>query len=392
MTHQTLFGLVPFLQLPRSRDAQGNKTTLQETDMTIQAPRIDTPRETRSTILSGFRSLEGWPVSRLIRGAVAGIALVVAGALAAPVQAESLLNVSYDPTRELYREFNEAFAKYWVAEGNEAPEIEVSHGGSGAQARAVVEGLDAQVLTLALGGDIDRVAETGKLPKDWQTKLPHNSSPYTSTIVFLVREGNPKGLNDWGDLLKDGVEVITPNPKTSGGARWNYLAAWAWAEKNGKDPKDFVKALFEHVPVLDTGARGSTTTFVQREIGDVLLAWENEAYLALQEIGEDSFDIVVPSVSILTEPPVALVEGNIKNEEQRKLAEAYLNYLYSPEGQAIAFKNFYRAWDTSAANPEDVARFPKLDLVTIADFGGWEKAQPEHFGDGGTFDQIYVAK
>ncbi|MCL4068578.1 sulfate ABC transporter substrate-binding protein [Pseudomonas sp. GX19020] len=392
MTHQTLFGLVPFLQLPRSRDAQGDKTSLQETDMTIQAPRIDTPRETRSTILSGFRSLEGWPVSRLIRGAVAGIALVVAGALAAPVQAESLLNVSYDPTRELYREFNEAFAKYWVAEGNEAPEIEVSHGGSGAQARAVVEGLDAQVLTLALGGDIDRVAETGKLPKDWQTKLPHNSSPYTSTIVFLVREGNPKGLNDWGDLLKDGVEVITPNPKTSGGARWNYLAAWAWAEKNGKDPKDFVKALFEHVPVLDTGARGSTTTFVQREIGDVLLAWENEAYLALQEIGEDSFDIVVPSVSILTEPPVALVEGNIKNDEQRKLAEAYLNYLYSPEGQAIAFKNFYRAWDTSAANPEDVARFPKLDLVTIADFGGWEKAQPEHFGDGGTFDQIYVAK
>ena len=392
MSHQTLFGLVPFLQLPRSRDGQRDKTSLQETEMTIQTPRIDTPRETRSTILSGFRSLEGWPVSRLIRGAVAGIALVVSGALAAPVQAESLLNVSYDPTRELYREFNEAFAKYWVAEGNEAPEIEVSHGGSGAQARAVVEGLEAQVLTLALGGDIDRVAETGKLPKDWQTKLPHNSSPYTSTIVFLVREGNPKGLNDWGDLLKDGVEVITPNPKTSGGARWNYLAAWAWAEKNGKDPKEFVKALFEHVPVLDTGARGSTTTFVQREIGDVLLAWENEAYLALQEIGEDSFDIVVPSVSILTEPPVALVEGNIKSDEQRKLAEAYLNYLYSPEGQAIAFKNFYRAWDTSAANPEDVARFPKLDLVTIADFGGWEKAQPEHFGDGGTFDQIYVAK
>ncbi|WP_233092809.1 sulfate ABC transporter substrate-binding protein [Paracoccus sp. IB05] len=392
MTHQTLFGLVPFLQLPRSRDAQGDKTSLQETDMTIQTPRIDTPRETRSTILSGFRSLEGWPVSRLIRGAVAGIALVVSGALAAPVQAESLLNVSYDPTRELYREFNEAFSKYWVEQGNEAPEIEVSHGGSGAQARAVVEGLEAQVLTLALGGDIDRVAETGKLPKDWQTKLPHNSSPYTSTIVFLVREGNPKGLNDWGDLLKDGVEVITPNPKTSGGARWNYLAAWAWAEKNGKDPKEFVKALFEHVPVLDTGARGSTTTFVQREIGDVLLAWENEAYLALQEIGEDSFDIVVPSVSILTEPPVALVEGNIRSDEQRKLAEAYLNYLYSPEGQAIAFKNFYRAWDTSAANPEDVARFPKLDLVTIADFGGWEKAQPEHFGDGGTFDQIYVAK
>ncbi|NPD17349.1 sulfate ABC transporter substrate-binding protein [Xinfangfangia sp. D13-10-4-6] len=331
--------------------------------------------------------------ARFLRGAVAAIALAVSGVVsAAPVQAEALLNVSYDPTRELYREFNEAFAKYWVEQGNEAPSIETSHGGSGAQARSVVEGLEAQVLTLALGGDIDRVAETGKLPKDWQAKLPHNSSPYTSTIVFLVRNGNPKGLNDWGDLLKEGVEVITPNPKTSGGARWNYLAAWAWAEKNGQDPQEFVKKLYEHVPVLDTGARGSTTTFVQREIGDVLLAWENEAYLALEELGDDAFDIVVPSVSILTEPPVALVEGNIKNDEQRKLAEAYLNYLYTPEGQAIAFKHFYRAWDDSAANPEDVARFPKLDLVTIADFGGWEKAQPEHFGDGGTFDQIYTAK
>ncbi|WP_232831514.1 sulfate ABC transporter substrate-binding protein [Pseudogemmobacter bohemicus] len=401
MTHShSLFGLVPMLSLPRAPVAEAVTTAIQEKDMTIRTARQPglhhsphhNPREGRATILAGFRSSEGWPVSRLIRGAVAGIALVVAGALAAPVQAESLLNVSYDPTRELYREFNEAFEKYWVAQGNEAPAIEVSHGGSGAQARAVVEGLEAQVLTLALAGDIDRVAETGKLPADWQTKLPHNSSPYTSTIVFLVREGNPKGLKDWGDLVQEGVEVITPNPKTSGGARWNYLAAWAWAEKNGKDPKEFVKELFEHVPVLDTGARGSTTTFVQREIGDVLLAWENEAYLALQEIGDDSFDIVVPSVSILAEPPVALVEGNIKSDEQRKLAEAYLNYLYSPEGQAIAFKNFYRAWDASAANPDDVARFPELDLVTIADFGGWAKAQPEHFGDGGTFDQIYVAK
>lgn len=326
---------------------------------------------------------------RPVLGAVALGALTL-GAL--PLQAQSLLNVSYDPTRELYREYNEAFSKHWVDLGNPAPTIETSHGGSGAQARSVVEGLDAQVVTLALGSDIDQIVKTGKIPADWQGKLPHNSAPYTSTIVFLVREGNPKGLKDWGDLVQEGVEVITPNPKTSGGARWNYLAAWAWAEKNGKDPKEFVKELFTHVPVLDTGARGSTTTFVQRGIGDVLLAWENEAYLALQELGEGEFDIVVPSLSILAEPPVALVEGNIKDDAQRKLAEEYLNYLYSPQGQAIAFKNFYRAWDASAANADDVARFPKLDLVTIADFGGWAKAQPEHFGDGGSFDQIYTAK
>ncbi len=328
-------------------------------------------------------------VLRPVLGAVALGALTL-GAL--PLQAQSLLNVSYDPTRELYREYNEAFSKHWVDLGNPAPTLETSHGGSGAQARSVVEGLNAQVVTLALGSDIDQIVKTGKIPADWQGKLPHNSAPYTSTIVFLVREGNPKGLKDWGDLVQEGVEVITPNPKTSGGARWNYLAAWAWAEKNGKDPKEFVKELFTHVPVLDTGARGSTTTFVQRGIGDVLLAWENEAYLALQELGEGEFDIVVPSLSILAEPPVALVEGNIKDDAQRKLAEEYLNYLYSPQGQAIAFKNFYRAWDASAANADDVARFPKLDLVTIADFGGWAKAQPEHFGDGGSFDQIYIAK
>ncbi|HQU67672.1 MAG TPA: sulfate ABC transporter substrate-binding protein [Albidovulum sp.] len=314
------------------------------------------------------------------------------GAAPAPVRAESLLNVSYDPTRELYRDLNEAFTAYWVAEGNEAPTIEVSHGGSGSQARAVIDGLEAQVVTLALASDIDKIAEAGKLPADWQTKLPHNSSPYTSTIVFLVREGNPKGIKDWGDLVADGVDVITPNPKTSGGARWNYLAAWAWAEKNGKDPKEFVGALFKHVPVLDSGARGSTTTFTQRGIGDVLLAWENEAYLALNELGEDQFDIVVPSVSVLAEPPVALVDANIKSEGQRKLAEGYLNYLYSPEGQALAFKHYYRGWDASKAAPEDVARFPKLDLVDIASFGGWAKVQPEHFGDGGIFDQIYVPK
>ena len=319
-------------------------------------------------------------------------ALLLALAIAAPVHAETLLNVSYDPTRELYRDVNAAFAEKWAGDGHEPATIEASHGGSGAQARSVIDGLAAQVVTLALASDIDKIAEAGKLPEDWQSKLPHNSSPYTSTIVFLVREGNPKGIQDWGDLVKDGVEVITPNPKTSGGARWNYLAAWAWAEKNGQDPQAFVGELFKHVPVLDTGARGSTTTFAQRGIGDVLLAWENEAYLALKEIGEDQFEIVVPSVSVLAEPPVAIVESNIANDAQRELANAYLDFLYSPEGQALAFKHFYRAWDDSAAAPEDVARFPKLDLVSIADFGGWKKVQPEHFGDGGIFDQIYTAK
>ncbi|MBA3912190.1 MAG: sulfate transporter subunit [Rhodobacter sp.] len=362
--------------------------------VTAQGPVVDSHADGRLTIADGLRRLTGWPVGRAFRGTLSAIALAVLalGAAPAPVQAETLLNVSYDPTRELYREFNEAFSAWWVAQGNETPTIEVSHGGSGSQARAVVDGLQAQVVTLALSGDIDRVAKAGLLPADWQSELPHNSSPYTSTIVLLVREGNPKGINDWGDLLKDGVEVITPNPKTSGGARWNYLAAWAWAEKNGQDPKEFVRKIYERVPVLDQAARGSTTTFVQRGIGDVLLAWENEAYLALKELGEDQFDIVVPSVSVLAEPPVAIVEGNIKSNDQRKLAEAYLNYLYSPEGQAIALKNFYRAWDTSAAAPEDVARFPELELVNISAFGGWEKAQPEHFGDGGIFDQIYVAK
>ncbi|MBC9247136.1 sulfate ABC transporter substrate-binding protein [Paracoccus sp. 11-3] len=323
---------------------------------------------------------------------VVAIALMAATGAPGVARAQSLLNVSYDPTRELYRDINTAFTEKWVADGHDAASIETSHGGSGAQARAVIDGLGAQVVTLALASDIDKIAEAGKLPEDWQSKLPHNSSPYTSTIVFLVREGNPKGINDWGDLTQEGVEVITPNPKTSGGARWNYLAAWAWAEKNGKDPKEFLGQLFTHVPVLDTGARGATTTFAQRGIGDVLLAWENEAYLALEEIGDDQFDIVVPSVSILAEPPVAIVDANIADDAQRELATAYLDYLYTPEGQALAFKHFYRAWDESAAAPEDVARFPKLDLVTIDELGGWKKVQPEHFGDGGIFDQIYTAK
>ncbi|CAM3071940.1 sulfate transport system substrate-binding protein [Paracoccus aminovorans] len=354
----------------------------------------------RLTVDDGTKRMTGYPLRAGfwdrcfgLRRAM-GVAVTVAGlGLAGQVHADnSLLNVSYDPTRELYRDVNAAFAAKWQADGHPAPQIETSHGGSGAQARAVIDGLKAQVVTLALASDIDKIAEKGLLPEDWQSRLPHNSSPYTSTIVFLVREGNPKSIKDWGDLVKEGVEVITPNPKTSGGARWNYLAAWAWAQKNGKDPKEFVHDLFAHVPVLDSGARGSTTTFTQREIGDVLLAWENEAYLALNELGEDQFDIVVPSVSILAEPPVAVVDKNIADDEQKALADGYLDFLYSPEGQALAFKHYYRAWDTSAANPDDVARFPKLDLVTIADFGGWKQAQPEHFGDGGTFDQIYSGK
>lgn len=338
----------------------------------------------------------GW-LGRLrgVGAAALVISAAAAGGVPAPAFAQglNLLNVSYDPTRELYREVNAAFVKEWEAAGNPAINVEVTHAGSGGQARSVIEGLPAQVVTLALASDIDAIAaKSGKLPADWQSKLPHNSSPYTSTIVFLVREGNPKGITDWGDLVAEGVQVITPNPKTSGGARWNYLAAWAWAEQNGQDPKAFVGKLFANVPVLDTGARGSTTTFAQRGIGDVLLAWENEAHLALKELGEDKFDIVVPSVSMLAEPPVAVVEANITSDEQRKAADAYLDFLYSPEGQALAFKHFYRAWDSSAANPDDVARFPQLELVSIDHFGGWGKAQPEHFADGGVFDQIYVGQ
>jgi len=254
----------------------------------------------------------------------------------------------------------------------------------------VIDGLEATVVTLALSADIDTISErTGKIPADWQARLDHNSSPYTSTIVFLVRDGNPKGIEDWDDLVADGVQVITPNPKTSGGARWNFLAAWGYAQQNDLDPAEFVGKLYRNVPVLDTGARGSTTTFTQRGIGDVLLAWENEAFLALASLGEDAFDIVVPSVSILAEPPVTLVDGNITSDAQRAAAEAYLEHLYSPEAQALALKHYYRAWDTSAAAPEDVARFPEVNLVNVSDFGGWPSVQPEYFGEGGIFDQIY---
>ena len=309
-------------------------------------------------------------------------------------RAQEILNVSYDPTREFYRDYNALFSQWWEAQGHDPVTVQQSHGGSGGQARAVIDGLDATVLTLALSADIDAVAEaTGKLPEDWQARLPHNSSPYTSTIVFLVREGNPKGIRDWDDLTVEGVEVITPNPKTSGGARWNFMAAWAWAlEEYGGDEEKaraYVTDLFGHVPVLDTGARGSTTSFTQRGIGDVLLAWENEAFLALAEQGEDAFDIVVPSISMLAEPPVALVDGNIADDAQRAAAEAYLQHLYSPEAQALALRHFYRAWDTSAAAPEDVGRFPDVTRVSIDEFGGWSEVQPKFFGDGGVFDQIY---
>ncbi|WP_244486901.1 sulfate ABC transporter substrate-binding protein [Aurantimonas sp. Leaf443] len=323
-------------------------------------------------------------------------ALGAASLLASPVAAQTLLNVSYDPTRELYKDFNAAFSKHREAEGKEAVTVQMSHGGSGKQARSVIDGLEADVVTLALEADIDAIAQNSKkLPENWRSRLPNNSAPYTSTIVFLVRKGNPKAIADWGDLVKDGVEVITPNPKTSGGARWNYLAAWAWAhEKFGGDEakvKAYVGTLLSHVPVLDTGARGATTTFVQRGIGDVLLAWENEAFLALEELGPDDFEIVVPSVSMKAEPSVALVDANVDAKGTREVATAYLDYLYSPEGQAIAAKHYYRPSRPDSAAPEDLKRFPELKLVTIDDpmFGGWKKVQPDHFGDGGVFDQIY---
>jgi sulfate transport system substrate-binding protein len=306
----------------------------------------------------------------------------------------TILNVSYDPTREFYKEFNAAFAEKWKADAGETVTIQTSHGGSGKQARSVIDGLEADVVTLALEADIDAIASgTGKIPADWKSRLENNSSPYTSTIVFLVRKGNPKGIKDWGDLTKEGIQVITPNPKTSGGARWNFLAAWAWARaaNNGDDAKaqEYVAQLFKHVPVLDTGARGATTTFVQRGLGDVLLAWENEAYLSLEELGPDNFEIVTPSISIKAEPPVALVDGNVDAKGTRKVAEAYLDYLYSDAGQKIAAKHYYRPFKPEAADPADTARFAEVKLVTIDEFGGWKEAQPKFFADGGVFDQIY---
>ena len=328
-------------------------------------------------------------------GALA-VSLGFAGVVTARAADQTLLNVSYDPTRELYEQYNTAFAKHWSETTGNTVTIEQSHGGSGKQAQSVIDGLGADVVTLALEGDIDAIAtKAGLFNADWRGEFENNSTPYTSTIVFLVRKGNPKGLNDWGDLIKDGVEVITPNPKTSGGARWNYLAAWAWANKAyGGDEAaniEFVQQLFAHVPVLDTGARGSTVTFAQKELGDVLLAWENEAYLVLKEFGEDYFDIVYPPSSILAEPPVALVDKNAEAHGTVELATEYLNYLYSPEGQTIAAQNHYRPSKPDLVDKTLIESFPAIELISIDDplFGGWKTAQPKHFGDGGIFDQIY---
>lgn len=324
--------------------------------------------------------------------------LSVAFGATAPIIASAkdinLLNVSYDPTRELYQDFNDAFSKYWLAKTGDKVTIKASHGGSGKQARAIIDGLDADVATLALAYDVDQLQEKGKLiPKDWQKRLAHNSSPYTSTIVLLVRKGNPKNIKDWDDLVKPGVSVITPNPKTSGGARWNYLAAWAYAQKHdGGDEaktKEFIGKLFKNVPVLDTGARGSTTTFVERGIGDVLLAWENEAFLAQKELGVGKFEIVVPSLSILAEPPVTVVDKFAKKHGTEAVSKGYLEYLYTEEGQEIAAKNYYRPTLASVAKKYE-SQFPKVNFVKIDDdFGGWQVAQKKHFSDGGTFDQIY---
>jgi sulfate transport system substrate-binding protein len=317
--------------------------------------------------------------------------------LPAAAQADTtLLNVSYDPTRELYQAFNPAFARHWKATTGETVTIRQSHGGAGKQARAVIDGLEADVVTLALAYDIDAIAEkTGKIPADWQKRLPHNSAPYTSTIVFLVRKGNPKGIHDWSDLIKPGISVVTPNPKTSGGARWNYLAAWGYAlRESGGDAtraQAFVTELFRHVPVLDSGARGATNTFVQRGIGDVLLAWENEAFLAVNELGPEAVEIVVPSVSILAEPPVTRVDGIAARHGTTAVAQAYLEYLYSPEGQRIAARHYYRPSNPAAVDPAELARFPKLDTFTVDElFGGWQQAQRTHFADGGLFDRIYA--
>ena len=338
-------------------------------------------------------------VNLLRREAVFGAGALALGGLGLSACARSsgsgaaLLNVSYDPTREFYRAYNDLFAKTWAATGAEPFAVEQSHGGSGKQARSIIDGLGADVATLALASDIDEIAARGLTATDWQSRLPHNSTPYTSTIVFLVRKGNPKGVKDWPDLLKPGIEVITPNPKTSGGARWNYLAAWADAKKRGGSDaaaEAYVAELFKRVPVLDTGARGSTTTFVQRGIGDVLLAWENEAFLAARELGPDQVDIIAPPYSILAEPPVAVIDKVVERKGSRARAEAYLTGLYGPAAQALAAENFYRPRDPEVA-ARFSAQFPQIELTDISAFGGWTEAQKTHFADGGSFDRLYQA-
>jgi sulfate transport system substrate-binding protein len=325
-----------------------------------------------------------------ISPSLVALLLVAQAASAADI---TLLNVSYDPTRELYQDFNAAFARQWKAKTGDNVTVKQSHGGSGKQARSVIDGLDADVVTLALASDVDAISERGLLAHDWQKRLQHNSAPYTSTIVFLVRKGNPKHIKDWGDLVKPGISVITPNPKTSGGARWNHLAAWGYALRqpgaSEASARDFIGKLYRNVPVLDSGARGATTTFVERGIGDVLIAWENEALLAIKELGPDKVEIVAPSISILAEPPVSVVDKVVDKRGTRKVAEAYLQYLYSDEGQEIAAKNYYRPVSEKAAK-KYAAQYPKVKLFTIDEAaGGWTKAQKAHFADGGVFDQIY---
>ncbi|GAB3628495.1 sulfate transporter subunit [Pandoraea terrae] len=341
------------------------------------------------------KAARGWKADKLA-AALGGLALIVGLTSQAHAASVSLLNVSYDPTRELYADFNKAFEKYYKQAGGDAVNVKASHGGSGKQARTVLDGAPADVVTLGISADIDELAQAGLVNKDWQKRLPDNATPYTSTIVLLVRRGNPKHIKDWDDLARPGISVVTPNPKTSAGARWNYLAAWLFALKQpgGSEAKaqDFVRALYKNVAVLDSGARGATTTFVERGIGDVLIAWENEALLSVKDLGPDKFDIVVPSSSILTEPPVAVVDKNADKHGTRKVAEAYLNYLYSPEGQEIAAKHFYRP-RSSAIAKKYAAQYPKLKLYTVdADLGGWPKTQARHFADGGIFDQIYTKK
>lgn len=328
----------------------------------------------------------GFAVKRAVVGAL--LAATIVAPLAAQAQV-NLLNVSYDPTRELYADFNRSFASYWKKKTGQTVTVQQSHGGSGKQARSVIDGLQADVVTLALGYDIDAIADAGLLARNWQRRLPQNATPYTSTIVFLVRKGNPKRIKDWNDLARPGVQVITPNPKTSGGARWNYLAAWGYAQKRGLNPRQFVGQIYKNVPVLDSGARGSTTTFVERGIGDVLIAWENEAILAVRELGRGKFQIVAPSISILAEPPVAVVDKNVRRHGTATVANAYLKYLYTPQGQTIAAKHYYRPRSASV-RAKYAKQFPKVNLFTLNSvFGNWRRAQRTHFADGGIFDQIY---
>ena len=332
---------------------------------------------------------------RLTSALASGVAsATIFGTRTAQAATVTLLNVSYDPTRELYVDYNAAFARYWKAKSGQDVRINQSHGGSGQQARSVIEGLKADVVTLALAADIDAIATQGKLlPINWASRLPDNSCPYTSTIVFLVRKGNPKRIRDWSDLIRQGVQVITPNPRTSGGARWNYLAAWAWAERQPggtvASAQEFIRKLYRNAPVLDAGARGATTTFVQRNIGDVLVAWENEALLAIKRLGASQLQVVVPTISILAEPPVAVVDRVVLRRGTRELAQEYLKYLYTKEGQEIVAKNYYRPRDTEVA-ARYAAQYPALQLVTIAEMGGWPANQKKHFSDGGVFDQVYA--